>query len=194
MTDLQRTGRTAAAALLAGLALAGCGAGPTELPAPVGPSLPPTQTMGATPSPIDEPQPGPSDLSPRATPAPAEPAPRSAPAGPSEPFPAPASPPTPEGAAGGSVPLPWPASTAADAAALQAAVDRGEQPWLLDPSEVAMSYAAAAHGWTDAEAYPGPDGTSVDVRNSDGDRLTLSLAQPGRTSNGIWVVTAERGG
>jgi hypothetical protein len=95
----------------------------------------------------------------------------------------------------GPVELPWPAASAADAAALQAAVDGGSQPWLLDPSEVAMSYAAAAHGWTDAEAYPGPDGTSVDVRNSDGERLTLTLAQPGRTGDdGIWVVTAEQPG
>lgn len=91
-----------------------------------------------------------------------------------------------------SVELPWPADGAADAAALQAAADAGSQPWLLDPSEVAISYAAAAHGWTDAEAYPGPAGTSVDVRNADGERLTLTLAQPARTGGeGIWVVTAE---
>ena len=89
--------------------------------------------------------------------------------------------------------LPWPAHSAADAAALQTAADSGSQPWLLDPSEVAISYAAAAHGWADAEAYPGPDGTSVDVRNPDGERLTLTLAQPARTGDtGIWVVTAER--
>jgi hypothetical protein len=91
------------------------------------------------------------------------------------------------------VELPWPADGAADAAALQAAADAGSQPWLLDPSEVAISYAAAAHGWTDAEAYPGPAGTSVDVRNADGERLTLTLAQPARTGDdGIWVVTAEQ--
>ena len=90
------------------------------------------------------------------------------------------------------VQLPWPARTASDAAALQAAADSGSQPWLLDPSEVAVSYAAAAHGWADAEGYPGPDGTSVDVRNSDGERLTLSLVQPARVGDdGIWVVTAE---
>ncbi|OLT11871.1 hypothetical protein BJF78_25855 [Pseudonocardia sp. CNS-139] len=93
----------------------------------------------------------------------------------------------------GKVELPWPADGAADAAALQAAADSGAQPWLLDPSEVAISYAAAAHGWTDAEAYPGPAGTSVDVRNGKGDRLTLTLAQPARTGpDGIWVVTAEQ--
>ncbi len=91
------------------------------------------------------------------------------------------------------VELPWPAATAAEAADLQAQVDRGAQPWLLDPSEVAIAYAAAAHDWPDAEAYPGPDGTSVDVRNADGERLTLSLAQPARPGDdGIWVVTAER--
>ncbi|TQM14209.1 acyl transferase [Pseudonocardia kunmingensis] len=94
------------------------------------------------------------------------------------------------------VELPWPAAGAAEAAALQTEVDRGSQPWLLDPSEVAIAYAAAAHGWPDAEAYPGPDGTSVDVRNAAGDRISLSLAQPARTGDdGIWVVTAEhRGG
>jgi hypothetical protein len=91
------------------------------------------------------------------------------------------------------VALPWPAATPETAAELQAQVDRGGQPWLLDPSEVAIAYAAAAHGWPDAEAYPGPDGTSVDVRNAEGERLTLSLTQPGRTgSDGIWVVTAEQ--
>lgn len=90
------------------------------------------------------------------------------------------------------VALPWPVATAQAAIELQAQVDRGSQPWLLDPSEVAIAYAAAAHDWPDAEAYPGPDGTSVDVRNADGERLTLSLSQPGRTgSDGIWVVTAE---
>ena len=42
-------------------------------------------------------------------------------------------------------------------------------------------------------ANPGPGGTSVDVRNPAGERLTLSLEQPGRRGgDGIWVVTAER--
>jgi hypothetical protein len=119
------------------------------------------------------------------------------------PAPAPApdvtEPPTPaatapeQAPAAAEVRLPWPAATPEAAAELQAQVDRGAQPWLLDPSEVAIAYAAAAHDWPDAEAYPGPDGTSVDVRNADGERLTLSLAQPGRTgSDGIWVVTAEQ--
>lgn len=150
MIDHPWRGRAAAAALLAGLLLAGCGSGNPPA-APVATS-PPGPTAGATAGPTTGP--------PIETSEPAQ--------------------------------LPWPAASAADAAALQAAADRGTQPWLLDPAEVAMSYAGAAHGWTAAEASPGPDGTSVDVRNSDGQRLTLTLAQPGRTgTGGIWVVTAE---
>ncbi|WP_346281005.1 hypothetical protein [Pseudonocardia sp.] len=151
MIDHQWRGRAAAAALLAGLLLSGCGsatppAAPVATPAP-GPTA--DATTGPTTGPPIE------------TSKPAQ--------------------------------LPWPAAGAADAAALQAAADSGTQPWLLDPAEVAMSYAAAAHGWTDAEASPEADGTSVDVRNSDGRRLVLTLAQPGRTgTGGIWVVTAEQ--
>lgn len=99
----------------------------------------------------------------------------------------------PTAAEPGQVELPWPAAGAADAAALQSEVDGGAQPWLLDPSAVALSYVAAAHDWTGAEASPGPDGTTVDVRGPGGDRLILTLAQPGRVgAGGIWVVTAER--
>jgi hypothetical protein len=93
--------------------------------------------------------------------------------------------------AGSAAELPWPAAGAAEAAALQAAADNGAQPWLLDPAEVALSYASAAHGWTDAEAQPGPDGI-VEVRRPGGQRLALTVAQPGRTGrSGIWVVTTE---
>jgi hypothetical protein len=124
-------------------------------------------------------------------PAGAELAPRAAPPGapPSAP-PAPSA--GPAEASAEPVELPWPAVGPGAAAALQTEVDRGSQPWLLDPSEVAIAYAAAAHDWPDAEAYPGPDGTSVDVRNAAGDRISLSLAQPVRAGDdGIWVVTAE---
>jgi hypothetical protein len=93
------------------------------------------------------------------------------------------------------VSLPWPAENAADAAALQAAVDDGAQPWLLDPAEVSLSYAAAAHGWHDAVARTGAGGTTVDVEGPAGERITLTLAQPGRTGpGGIWVVTADNAG
>jgi hypothetical protein len=90
--------------------------------------------------------------------------------------------------------LPWPADGPAEVAALQAAADGGAQPWLLDPSEVALAWATGARGWVDAEAYPGPGGTSVDIRAADR-RATLILDQPGRTGEGgIWVVTAEQQG
>ena len=49
----------------------------------------------------------------------------------------------------------------------------------------------AAYGWTQAEAQPRPDGHTVDVAEG-GQKLTLSLTQPGRAgAGGIWVVTAE---
>ena len=70
-------------------------------------------------------------------------------------------------------------------------VDAGSEPWLLDPAEVAVSYATAAYGWTQAEAQPRPDGHTVDVAEG-GRKLTLSLTQPGRAgAGGIWVVTGE---
>ncbi|HEY0812081.1 MAG TPA: hypothetical protein VGE11_02270 [Pseudonocardia sp.] len=94
-----------------------------------------------------------------------------------------ASPPTPN------ITLPWPVSGAAKAAALQQAVDGGAQPWLLDPTEVALSYAAA-RGWSGAQAASsGTD--AVTVRSSAGTHA-LTLAQPARKGDaGIWVVTGD---
>jgi hypothetical protein len=96
--------------------------------------------------------------------------------------------PTAGGSAAG-VTLPWPAAGATKVSALQSAVDGGAQPWLLDPTDVALSYATA-RGWTSAEATA--NGTSdVTVRSSAGTHA-LTLAQPGRTGNtGIWVVTSD---
>lgn len=89
--------------------------------------------------------------------------------------------------------LPWP--TAAPQR-LQAAVDDGSQPWLLDPSDLADSYVSATYGWTTADSTARPGGTpaktTVDVRNTDGARRTLTVAQPGRKgAGGIWLVTAD---
>lgn len=89
--------------------------------------------------------------------------------------------------------LPWPT---ANPARLQAAVDGGAQPWLLDPADLADSYVSATYGWTAADATTRPGGTSasttVDVGNTDGARRTLTVAQPGRKgSGGIWLVTAD---
>ena len=102
----------------------------------------------------------------------------------------PPAPPAPSGAPAAAVELPWPARSDAEAAGLQEAADGGAQPWLLDPAEVARSYAAAALGWTDATATAS-DG-SVEVTGPGGARHVLTVEQPGRTgAGGIWVVTAD---
>ena len=89
------------------------------------------------------------------------------------------------------VALPWPARSAAEAAGLQEAADSGAQPWLLDPEETALSYAAAAFGWTTAGTERTAPGTVV-VTGPDGSRRTLALVQPVRSGpGGIWSVTAE---
>jgi hypothetical protein len=99
-------------------------------------------------------------------------------------------PPAPTTATPAPVPLPWPAATAAQAASLQTAVDGGAQPWLLDPTQVALAYAAA-RGWADASAVD-TTAAGVTIRSSAGTHV-LTLAQPGKTGTaGIWVVTADR--
>lgn len=101
---------------------------------------------------------------------------------PTAPGPAPADPPAVE--------LPWPARSAAEAAGLQQAVDGGAQPWLLDPAELALSYATAAHGWTAAGTTV--EGETVQVTGPDGEARTLTVRQPVRTGpGGIWVVAAD---
>jgi hypothetical protein len=90
--------------------------------------------------------------------------------------------------------LPWPAATPAETADLQSSVDGGAEPWLLDPGEVAIAYAAAARGWTDAEAVTVPGEKTVEISNGE-HHMSVSLTQPGRVGDGgIWVVTAETGG
>lgn len=152
------------AGLLAGVLLAGCGS-PAATPA----GTAPTSTPRAAPAPPTPPTPP----APTATP---EPSPGVAPE------------------ADVPVVLPWPAATDTQAATLQSEVDAGGQPWLLDPAEVAVAYAAAAHGWSGAEAEPAADGTGVRIRH--GDRLLgVSVTQPGRAGpGGIWVVTGETAG
>jgi hypothetical protein len=87
------------------------------------------------------------------------------------------------------VALPWPAATAAQVAGLQTAVDGGAQPWLLDPTQVALAYAAA-RGWSDAAAVD-TTAAGVTIRSAAGTHV-LALAQPGKTGlAGIWVVTAD---
>lgn len=131
-----------------------------------------------------------------ALPAPASGAPSTTPdpsalaAAPTAAHPAPLPAPQPDAPdAGTPVTLPWPPG---DPATLQSAVDAGSQPWLLDATEVAISYAAAVNGWTDADATRA-DGITVLVRNRQGETLRVTVAQPGRTGpGGIWRVTAIR--
>jgi hypothetical protein len=88
-----------------------------------------------------------------------------------------------------SVALPWPTGQAAE---LQRSVDGGAQPWLLDPAEVALAYAAAAHAWDSAQAVTAAGGSTVDLTGPDGTRRTLTLAQPATAGPaGIWVVTGD---
>jgi len=87
------------------------------------------------------------------------------------------------------VTLPWPAASAAQVASLQTAVDGGAQPWLLDPTQVALAYAAA-RGWPDPAAVD-TTAAGVTIRSTTGTHA-LTLAQPGKTGTaGIWVVTAD---
>jgi hypothetical protein len=92
-----------------------------------------------------------------------------------------------------SVALRWPVTTLAQAIELQQAVDAGRQPWLLDPSEVAIAYASAELGMTSPQAVRSSTGV-VDVREGTGGRVvTVTLVQPVRKAlGGIWVVTASR--
>jgi hypothetical protein len=84
----------------------------------------------------------------------------------------------------------WPVTDAAAAKQLQADVDGGSQPWLLDPQEVALSYASSVYGWTSPETTPAGAGT-VQVQDAQGGRATVHLVQPVRAgAGGIWVVRA----
>jgi hypothetical protein len=84
----------------------------------------------------------------------------------------------------------WPVTDAAAARQLQADVDGGSQPWLLDPQEVALSYTSAVYGWTSPETTPAGAGT-VQVQDAQGGRATVHLVQPVRAgAGGIWVVRA----
>jgi hypothetical protein len=90
---------------------------------------------------------------------------------------------------GGPVPI-WPAADAASATRLQNEVDGGRQPWLLDPVEVAVSYAGAVLGYRNPGVFPlGPGKVDVQDGNSPA-KATITLAQTARRGDGgIWLVT-----
>ena len=125
------------------------------------------------------------------TPTPVPTAPETTAPAPAAPQPTAPESPAPESTGPGSraVAPPWPA---ADATELQRGVDSGSQPWLLDPSEVALAYASAAHGWETAQVVASSDGRTVDVTGPEDERRTLTLEQPGRGGpTGVWVVTTD---
>jgi len=86
----------------------------------------------------------------------------------------------------------WPVTEQAAAQTLQDEVDRGAQPWTLDPEEVALNYATSTWGWTAPEPASTAPGT-VTLTDPQGS-ATLTLVQPVRAgATGIWVVsTATR--
>ncbi|MEN3303141.1 hypothetical protein [Pseudonocardia sp.] len=174
--------RTAAALVTTGVAaavLAGCGDAGAELtpgPAPQSSSTSPTPSPETTTS---------------AAPTTTVPAPTTRAHGTTAPHPV-----TPSRTAGAQAAAPamiWPVTDAAAARQLQADVDGGSQPWLLDPQEVALSYASSVYGWASPETTPAGDGT-VQVQDAQGGRATVHLVQPVRAgAGGIWVVgAAER--
>ncbi|WP_103383892.1 hypothetical protein [Pseudonocardia dioxanivorans] len=115
---------------------------------------------------------------------------------PSSTTPPPSATPPPSGTAAGTTApaggLLWPVTDAAAAKALQAQVDNGAQPWLLDPAEVATSYATTVLGWR-APTAGAPDSGSVVVTDPDAGSTTVTMVQPATTgAAGIWVVTAAR--
>lgn len=93
------------------------------------------------------------------------------------------------GGTGGATPI-WPASDAAAAAGLQRSVDGGRQPWLLDPVQVAVSYAGAELGYRDPGVFPISAGR-VDLQDGrSAAKATVTLAQTVRRGEGgIWLVT-----
>lgn len=89
----------------------------------------------------------------------------------------------------------WPVTTAADAGHLQEKVDKGHQPWLLDPVAVSRSYAEAELGWIGATVEPGEAGSYHVTDPRSGASAWLLLVQPARAGGtGIWAVVQAGAG
>jgi len=161
--------------------VAGCGAAPLPPAAPstIAPTTPAPPPPPATPAPTTPPTRAPATTEGRHD---AGRAPVPAPAPHAAPRPGP-------GSRGGPAPI-WPARDAASAARLQSDVDGGRQPWLLDPVEVAVSYAGSELGYRNPGVFPLAPGR-VDVQDGRSPaKATISLAQTVRRGDGgVWLVT-----
>jgi hypothetical protein len=74
---------------------------------------------------------------------------------------------------------------------LQEAVDDGHQPWRLDALQVAVSFADARFGWTDADSRLLDPHTAEVTNRATGEKARLRLAQPAREgSRGIWAIVS----
>lgn len=184
--DTARAALRYALVVIAGLVLllvlvAGCGAAPLPPAAPstIAPTTPapppPTTTAAPTTTPTGSPDATPGQDEGGRAPA-AAPAPR--------PHAAPK-----QGGAGGPAPI-WPAANQASAVQLQNQVDGGRQPWLLDPTEVAVSYAGAVLGYRNPGVFPTGAGR-IDVQDGRSPaKATITLGQTVRRGDGgIWLVT-----
>jgi hypothetical protein len=102
----------------------------------------------------------------------------------------------------------WPAATLAEAQALQREVDRGREPWRIDPREVAKTYAReAAHwevrvlsseisgsqqaGWTASVVFQPLIGEGQPP-NFPGPRHTMKLIGLDRVARPAWFVSSLR--
>ena len=87
----------------------------------------------------------------------------------------------------------WPAKDAAAARKLQQGVDSGREPWLLDPTEVAVSYAGVALNYRNPTVFTIGKGV-IDVQDGKtSGKATLTLSQTVRRGDGgIWLVTGVR--
>jgi hypothetical protein len=79
--------------------------------------------------------------------------------------------------------------SAEHAADLQREVDEGHEPWRLDQSSVATTFAGHRFGWTDVEIAL-DDPHTVQVTDTAGRHVvSLQLRQPAREGQtGMWVV------
>ncbi|GAA1382063.1 hypothetical protein GCM10009613_09120 [Pseudonocardia kongjuensis] len=85
----------------------------------------------------------------------------------------------------------WPAGDAGTAQRMQQHADRGGDPWLLDPQEVAISYVGAELEYRSPELTELAPGNYDVADGRSAARATVTLEQTVRRGpGGIWVVTA----